>query len=522
MSQTDHLFPVVIIGAGLAGLTAAIHLADRGIQPMVLEADSRFPGGRICGGDPDTFQYNDHTWSFPPDQGMHALWGGYDNMRATLERFTDVKLTHSAGEEWINRWGRKVTMIEAGNAIRSRWLPAPFHYLQLLFHPQIWGTITLLDLLSLPGFLFSISWATGFDPIKEKNALEGLTFDDFFRLWTPNLKATFSGLGVNLLAAPTDSISLASLIAALRFYTVLRRDSWQLEYFPDSPPKSLIQPLIENIQSAGGEVMLGATVTRLEKQGSHWKVIVEDAIRGGMRSLPAKNIIMATDSPAAQRILSNSKDTAPEASKLNIPPALRNAVVRMWFDESPRGGTAGGMFTGDFVPDNFFWLHKLYDDFSQWHVATGGSAIEVHIYGTEELMNQTDNHLRILAVNDVQHAFPKLKGHLIHSAIRRNIRTHTLFRVPTADSIHVDTPWAGIYACGDWIGHPTPSMWMERSTVTAIAAANHILAANDKEPYLIIAPKRPEISAIVLGTLVRALRLIFRPFIALAKKSRKS
>ena len=109
---------------GLAGLTAAAYLAEQGVPPLVLEADSRWPGGRLCGGDPDQFELKGKAWLFHPDQGMHALWGGYDNMLRTINRFTDIDLAPSPGEEWINRWGREVRRIEAGNAVRSPWLIA--------------------------------------------------------------------------------------------------------------------------------------------------------------------------------------------------------------------------------------------------------------------------------------------------------------------------------------------------------------------------------------------------------------
>ena len=134
--------PVVVIGAGLAGLSAALHLAERGVLPIVLEADQLWPGGRLSGGDPDVFQHRGRDWKFPNEHGVHAVWGGYANLRALLERFTDTRLIPSPGEEWINRWGREVRRIEAGNAVRSRWIPAPFHYLNLLLHPAIWQTIT--------------------------------------------------------------------------------------------------------------------------------------------------------------------------------------------------------------------------------------------------------------------------------------------------------------------------------------------------------------------------------------------
>ena len=45
----DESRSVIIVGGGLAGLTAALHLAERGMKPLILEADEQFAGGRIAG-----------------------------------------------------------------------------------------------------------------------------------------------------------------------------------------------------------------------------------------------------------------------------------------------------------------------------------------------------------------------------------------------------------------------------------------------------------------------------------------
>jgi isorenieratene synthase len=502
----DGVFPVVVIGAGVAGLTAAAHLAERGIAPLVLEADTLWPGGRLAGGDPDTFEHDGRLWSFSSEHGVHAVWGGYNNLRALMSRFTDIKLIDSPGEEWINRWGRDVRMIEAGNAVRSRWLPAPFHYLQLLFHPHIWVNITPLDFLSLPGFLFSILWTVGLDPLEEQITLNGLTMDDYFRGWTPNLRATFTGLGVNLLAAPAETISLTAFIAALRFYTTLRRDSWRMQYFPDNPHACLLQPLINRIEQSGGRLMAGTTAQCLERVGDQWRIVVEDAGRGGMRSLLAERVILAVQAPAAKRLLLDSPATATEAAKIRFPDAVRNATIRLWFDNSPRPGTPGGMFTGDFLPDNFFWLHRLYDDFAQWHAETGGSVIEVHLYANSDVLEQPDNILLIKTLDEVQRAFPAIKGHFVRGVIRRNSLNHTQFRIPTEDSLWLETPWPNLLACGDWVGYPAPAFWMERACITGMAAANQILKAQNLGVFPIIPPKKPEIGVRVLGAAVRGFR----------------
>jgi carotenoid phi-ring synthase / carotenoid chi-ring synthase len=506
MAEHDDSFPVVIIGAGMAGLTAAAHLAERGIPPLVLEADRLWPGGRMAGGALDTFEYDGRTWAFASEHGMHALWGGYVNMRAVIDRFTDIRLHPSPGEEWINRWGREVRVIEAGNAVRSRWIPAPFHHLQLLFHPGIWATITPLDFLSLPGFLFSLLWTVGMDPFEEQIALDGLMMDEFFRGWTPNLRATFTGLGANLLAAPVQQIPLTAFIAALRFYTILRRDAWTMHYLPAPPPECLLQPLIDYIEAREGLVMLGATAHRLERDGDTWRIVVEDAVRGGMRSLLAQNVILAVQPPAAQRLLRASPATAEEAQHLIFPGAVQNATVRLWFSASPRPGTPGGMFTGDFLPDNFFWMHRLYDAFQEWHEVTGGSALEMHIYADQSVLSQPENVLLIQALNEAQRAFPEVRGHFVHGTVRLNTLDQTLLRVPTRDSLYLDTPWPRLYACGDWIGYATPSLWLERSTVTGIAAANRVISAHGGEPFPIIQPDPPELPARVLGAGVRLFR----------------
>jgi isorenieratene synthase len=505
-TSQPNTFPVVIIGGGLAGLTAAAHLAARGIPPLVLDADGLWPGGRFAGGAPDTFTYQGRAWLFPSEHGMHALWGGYYNMRAMLARFTTVQLEPSIGEEWINRWKREVRVVEAGQLVRFGWVPAPFHYLSLLYSPRFWSTITPLDFLSLPGFLFSILWTVGFDPIKEGIALDGLMMQDFFRGWTPNLRATFTGLAVNLLAAPKEHISLAGIIAALRFYTLLRRDSWQMEYLPDNPHTAVIQPLIEALKKGGGQVIHGADAQRLERSGEGWRVIFADQSKSGLRSVEAEQIIFATNVPGAQRLLLNSPATSLEASQMRFPGVVRNASVRLWFSASPREGANAGMFTGDFLPDNFFWLHRLYDDFRAFHTETGGSAIELHLYANDDVLEQPENVLLIRCVDEIQRAFPELRGKYIYGVVRRNSRVHTAFRPPTADSLHLRTPWSNFFACGDWVGYDSPALWMERAITTGIASANAVLESHQLEPYPVLQPPPPETLARGMGFLVRLFR----------------
>ncbi len=521
MTSSDDLWPAVVIGGGLAGLTAGLHLAERDVPPLVLERATEWAGGCLSGGPMDTFEHGGRTWSFKSEHSAHALWGGYDNMRQMLEGMLGITLRESEGEEWINRWGSRVAYVEAGTMVRRAWIPAPFHYVNLLLRPRFWSTVVLWDILSLPGLITSFLLSAGFDPIMEETELPGLTIEDYFRFWTPNLRATFRGLGHSLLAAPSESISLAGFIAAIRYYTLLRRDTWRLSYLPGNSDDCLIRPMIERI-NANGQVLLGARVTGLRRAGDAWAVTFDDAKLGGEREVMAESVIFAAEPQSVQAILSRSPDCADLAAQIEFPRSIECAVARMWFDTQPpdyASRAPGGMFTGDFAVDNFFWLDRLHHEFAEWGRA-GGCCIETHFYSPPEVFEQSDAMLLATATTEVQRAFPALRGHFAYGAIRRNGLSMTEFRVPTARSLHVETPWPGVFACGDWVGYPHPSLWMERSTVTGIASANAVLVRHGRDPWPIIPARTPEPLARWMGSLVRAGRRLFAPLVRRRRRKR--
>lgn len=151
------------------------------------------------------------------------------------------------------------------------------------------------------------------------------------------------------------------------------------------------------------------------------------------------------------------------------------------------------MLSGDFVVDNFFWLHRIQDAYIRWHRATGGSAVELHIYGPPWVLEQPDALLMARAITDVQGIFSELKGHRIHQVLRRNEPTHTLFGVGPVDRhLGIETPWPGLFCCGDWVRHPSPAFFMERACVTGIEAANAVLRSRDLPPWTLLPAPEPE------------------------------
>jgi carotenoid phi-ring synthase / carotenoid chi-ring synthase len=480
---------VIVIGAGVAGLSAALHLAERGVKPLLLEANPKFAGGRVSGGDDVVLD----GYHFRSEHAVHGIWSPYRNLQATLTRHRIRPMFVPAIEEaWIYKRGSRVKLAKIGSAIRHSWLPAPFHYLNLFLRPQFLAMLNLKDILSLPLVWAGLVWGLGVDPWVENQPLEGMWLSDIVKGWGPGVRALFIGLARNGLAGKPEEIPLSGFVAFLRFYTLLRKDAWAFSYMPDDGGSTLADPLVDRLIELGGRKKMGVRVTHLERETDIWHVHwqAENGERGVYQS---KDLILATDSPNTKKILTTSPETKSMGSKCYWPRGTASVVIRVWFDRQPDAVPEGGIFSGDFILHNFFWLHRLQNQYIRWNRETGGSAVEVHIYGPVELFEEQDSVLLTRALQDIQSAFPELRRHRIHQIIQRNDVSHTLPSIGPADQhLGIETPWENLYCCGDWVRHSSPAFFLERACVTGIEAANAVLKAKKLQQWPLLEYASPE------------------------------
>jgi len=451
-------------------MTAALHLAERGLKPLILEADERV-GGRLSGKQ----EININGWKFPNEHGVHGIWSTYANLKSMLRRHGIIdQLIPAKEEQWIYRNHSFIGRVAIGSLIRNSPLPAPLHYLPLLFNLKFMWMLSLSDWASLFHVWSTLLMSIGIDPFVEDQPLEGLTFGKSLQRWGPAFRALFFGLTRNGLFANPDEVPLAGFLAFLRFYTVMRRDAWRFDYLPDGGG-AVCEKLSTKIKELGGAIRFKSRVKRVEKDGDWITHYEQDGVHESVKS---PFIILASDSPAAESII---KSSFPSDSFF-FPKGLAHAVIRLWFDKEPRKHPEAGIFSGDFVMHNFFWLDKIYDPYRKWHDETGGSCIEVHVYGPEDVLKQTDAVLLTNVLTDFYRAFPELKGHLIKAHLQRNAATHTLPALGARGThLGIETPWENFFCAGDWVRHETPAFFLERACVTGIEAANRILSLVGKD-----------------------------------------
>ncbi len=436
--------PPVVIGGGLAGLVAAWHLATRGVQPLVLEAAAR-PGGRLAGGIDVTLPSPQGPLTFPGEHGIHAVWGGYVNLRAFLARTGQAaNLIPARQQEWIYARGARVRHVEMGSVVAGSLVPAPLHYLPLLLRPRFLRLLSPADLVFLPQVAATLFLAAGIDPIQEHLPLRGKTMADVIADWPPTLRALVQSLARNGLSDDPTQVPLAGFLAFMRFYTVTRRANQRFWFFPADPATYLLAPWIASIRDAGGRVQCGARVTRLERTDEGWTVTWAAADGGGIHEARTPAVVLALDAPAAEALLTTSPGTQGATPLLRWPRGLPTATIRLWYTRMPRSGAEAGMLGGAFQIDNFFWLDRIQPAFAAWHAATGGSVAEVQIYGPPALLAQPAADLAALTAAEMARAFPELAGTLKHAVAWTNPPAHTLFMVDTpSQHLGVRTPWPG-------------------------------------------------------------------------------
>ncbi|MEV4151246.1 FAD-dependent oxidoreductase [Amycolatopsis sp. NPDC049691] len=437
-----------VVGGGIAGLTAATGLAERGVAVTVFEREA-YLGGR-AGGWPERLP--DGT-EVTMSRGFHAFFRQYYNLRALLGR-TDPgleRLVPVPDYPLVDPQGRTDTF--AGLP-----LTPPLNALAFALRSP---TFRARDLVRLAGRqalpLATVSVPRVYDRLDHLDAasfLSAINFPEAAR------HLAFEVFSRSFFADPAE-LSAAELATMFHLYFLGSSEGLLFDVPAEPFPQALWDPLGDHLSGRGTDIRLGTAVRGVARDDDGFLV---DGVRFDA-------VVLACDVAGLRRIVAASPELGTPSWRAAVA-GLRTAppfvVRRLWLDRPVRAERPAFLGTGGRPPlDNISVLNRYEGEARRWAARTGGSVVETHAYASPDGAG-LDARLHEL--------YPETAAARVLGEITVTRQDCPLFPVGGfASRPGVVTPEPGLVLAGDAIRVDLPVALMERAATTGWVAANELL-----------------------------------------------
>jgi len=367
---------VIVIGGGIAGLGAAMRLKDRGLAPLVLEAESRV-GGRMT---------TDRVNGFVIDRGVTLLGNAFGSMRALVRRLGlatlvckgkfSVGIQDAAGCRGYRGGRFEDLLFDRGISWRARLASVRFG-LDLLRHHRslVHGCSTL------SGSLDGEDARTYFRRIGGEEV--------FDRIFLPGLNGPVGGA--------VDTSSRVILMQVL--WNLLVRGQWNLTDGVDRIPEAAASRV---------KVMTEARVLYVEQNGSG--VQVEAELKGKPQTFRARAAIFALPGQLVPAICPDLPEETRAALSRTQYSRIVNAAVAL--SKPPNTPYAGYAFTDDVVPGAEIEMEHLRAP-NRCPAGTGMAGVFLWDTPRRKRLDSDDESLRQQASEVVEQNFPECRGKVL-------------------------------------------------------------------------------------------------------------
>ncbi len=456
----------IVIGGGIAGMTAALLLAERGVAVTLLEREAQL-GGRLAAWPSTLPDGSRHMVG----HGFHAFFRQYYNWRNVLRR--------------INADLSFLQPVDRYPIISQRWpeenfagLPStpPVNLLALLARSP---SLRLRELRAVDGAaaLPLLSYSRDdtyrrFDGISAKDFLDGLGMP-------PRARAMLFDVFAHSFFNHQEEMSAAEMLMQFHFYFLRNPEGLDFDAPTQDYETAIWAPLAGQLQALGGEIRTGATVDHIDPG---WTVTLE----GGAR-LSAEHVVLAADPGSARSIAAASPDLTRHAPLLagrlaTVRTTAPYAVTRLWTDRdcAPTRAVFSGV-SQEATLDSITLCHRIERSAGQWARRIGGSVMELHAYAAPDGLDAAELTKRMWA--ELGRLWPETAGMSILHAEERLGHDAPAFNLGSdATRPGVVTDADGLYLAGDWVRMPFPSALMERAAASAVLAVNAVLRRHGVGP----------------------------------------
>ncbi len=437
---------VIIVGAGLAGLSCGVFLADAGLRVQVLESSS-VAGGRA------------RSWPDPGnghivDIGPHVLLNKYPNMLALLERL-------GTSDRICWQTDHLLTVLDKHRRIcfRQAPLPPPLHYVNNLgrvlpsvpFKRLLSNVpVALATMRNNPEDILRLDDRTGIEYLRSMHVEE-----EFINWFWASVSMAFLNL-------PVEECSAAAL---MRIFAQALGHADVTFGFPKVGLSDLYVPAaIEAITRAGGRVDFDCEVAGLTGEPKAQGVSLGDGC-----TLYADDLVLAVPPGALSQLLPAEHELSRLASRFEPSPYVS---CYLWFD---RKITDVRFWARPWSPQEF---NTDFYDLSNIRAGdTGaGSMIAGNIIWSHRTQDMSDEQIIEATLREIADFAPQVRQAQLLDARVHHIPMSVPCSRPGIESLRPATcSVPGLYLAGDWTDTGLP-FCMESATRSGALAAEAVLA----------------------------------------------
>jgi carotenoid phi-ring synthase / carotenoid chi-ring synthase len=457
---------VLIVGAGLAGLSAALELAERGYRVEIRDSMD------IVGGKLAVRRETNEAGTFWVEHGLHMWFNNY-------HVFKDIRTRLGVNDNF--RPLNEVQFVFKDYAPETVRSEPPIYPLNLL---NIIKNSPNMNLLDAAGTLNTIRDVLFFNYKKNYQRLDNVTFKDFAKSRGVNKK--FYDIVMEPAASVTlndpNTISAAEMALYMHLYFLSHPKAFHREVTTQDHYNALLKPWAERLKILGAKISLSSPVDGLRFEQNKAVGVVGE-------SSQYDSVILATDVGATKSILNKSVATDSESdvvlsklqdkvASLKVAPPYK--VLRVWFDKKPSESIPDCLETPQHRPINLLARFELLEQESKaWSEKTGGSVIEFHLYTTPELAGLPDSEIWPAIRATALEIMPEMSDANVIASSVGSYHNFTSFecgqgslRPAAVEPIQLGAQ--NLLFAGDWLKTEYPSALMERSVCTGREAANEI------------------------------------------------
>jgi isorenieratene synthase len=452
------------MGGGIAGIAAAVGLAERGLRVTLVEKQHQL-GGRVRAW---PVQHGDATVTM--SRGFHAFFRQYYNLRALIRRVdpTLAGLTPIADYPLVLAGGHRDSFARLPKTpplnMAAFVVQSPSFAAADLAAVDIPAALELLD----------VDFPSTFSAYDGESAA---AFLDRLRFPTGARHLALEVFARSFFALPAE-FSAGELVAMFHTYFLGSSEGLLFDVPVDDYDSVLWAPLHRYLTALGVEVMLGQSVTELDA-----------ADPGNIRVALDRGTTLTTDAVVVATDLRTARGLAESATGLDDPDWLarlaetrdapRFAVWRLWLDRRVNPDRPAFLGTSGYGPlDNVTVLERFERGARRWSDEQGGSVVEVHAYALPPDSDEADvrRELRdqLVRVYPETAAAAVLADEWLVEDDCPLVGTGPWLRRP-----EVSTPDPRIVLAGDGIRCNYPVALMERAATTGFLAANQLLGGWD-------------------------------------------